>query len=63
MRRIFFPLFFLLIFISASAQPRRPGPPPPDPGQPIPISGIEYLVAAGALWGGRQLLKKKNQKP
>lgn len=33
----------------------QPGPPPPDPGEPVPLSGIELLLAAGALFGGKKL--------
>lgn len=51
-------LFSLVLMVSATAQP---GPPPPDAGQPVPVTGIEYLLAAGAFWGGRQFLKKKKQ--
>jgi hypothetical protein len=56
MRSLFFLCLFWLVSTSVGAQP---GPPPPDPGEPVPISGIEVLLGAGALLGGRQILKRK----
>lgn len=32
----------------------QPGNPPPDPGNPVPISGIEILLGLGALLGIRR---------
>lgn len=37
--------------------------PPPDPGEPLPISGIEVLLVGGALLGaGRKLVLRKLRK-
>lgn len=50
-------VFLLMISIQVLAQPGDPG------GNPtVPITGIEFLVASGALYGIRRLLGKKNQK-
>lgn len=56
MKKLFLIVFLVGLTVTLRAQP---GPPPPDPGEPVPISGIEILMGAGALLGGRQLLKRK----
>lgn len=53
-----------LLFISFStimAQPTQgdPGPPPDD--NPVPITGIEYLIAAGAAFGAKKIYDKKKK--
>jgi hypothetical protein len=38
--------------------------PPPPPGNPVPITGIEWLIGGGAILGVRQFLvsrKKENK--
>lgn len=52
-------LFFILIFTTTqvSAQPGDPGGGDPD----VPITGIEYLIGAGAFLGVRRLLKKNKR--
>jgi hypothetical protein len=52
-------LFFIVISIALIAQP---GPPPPDPGEPVPLSGMEYLLISGGILGVYRLLKKKFSK-
>ena len=47
-------ILMLLTVVSVSAQP---GPPPPDPSAPVPLTGIEFLVAGGALFGIRRLFR------
>jgi hypothetical protein len=56
MKKLSLLVFLVGLTATLSAQP---GPPPPDPGEPVPISGIEILMGAGALLGGRHLLKRK----
>jgi hypothetical protein len=51
--------FFIIGLSTLSAQP---GPPPPaDQDNPVPITGIEYLIAAGAAFGAKKLYDKKKQ--
>lgn len=40
-----------------------PGDPPIDPADPVPIGGIEYLLAAGGILGIRKWMhnRKKNK--
>jgi len=40
-----------------------PGDPGGDPDNPVPISGIELLVGAGALLGSMHFLKSRIRKP
>ena len=51
-----------LACLTAIGQPTPPGNPPPGPGAPVPISGIEWLLAAGALFGSGKLLVRKLNK-
>lgn len=55
-------IFFLLIFCCTSlamAQPGEPG----DPDEPVPITGIEILLAAGGFLGAKKIYdSKKNNK-
>ena len=37
----------------------QPGPPPTPPDNPVPITGIEYLIAAGAAFGAKKIYDKK----
>lgn len=43
---------------SLNAQPGDP-PAPPGEGNPVPISGIGYLLAAGAVFGIKKIYDKK----
>lgn len=49
-------LFVILAFVAHA----QPGPPPPDPGQPLPITGIEILLVGGAALGASRVLKRRN---
>lgn len=54
-------LIFVCMFGAlAFAQPG--GGPPPDPGQPLPITGLEILVGLGCLLGIKRIRdsRKKN---
>lgn len=48
-------LFFACLGIGTA----QPGDPPPPHGQPVPISGIELLIGAGALLGAGKLMTRK----
>jgi len=50
---------FLFTFILAEAQP--PGDPNVDPDNPVPLSGIEILLASGALLGARRFMQYKKK--
>lgn len=55
-------LIFSLSFIgfySLNAQPG--GGTPTDPDNPVPITGIEYLIAAGAAFGAKKIYDKKKK--
>jgi hypothetical protein len=49
--------FLLLSSWIVNAQPGG-GPPPPH-GEPVPLSGLEWLFVSGALLGVGRLLQKK----
>lgn len=41
----------------------QPGPPGGDPDEnPVPITGIEYLIAAGAAFGAKKIYDKRKSK-
>ncbi|MFT4739404.1 MAG: hypothetical protein ACI9XJ_000083 [Marivirga sp.] len=58
-RVLIFSLLVALCFGSAFAQP---GPPDPPVDNPVPITGIEYLIAAGAAFGAKKIYEKKKAK-
>lgn len=61
---IFFLCMVILCFWQMAVFGQPPGNPPGDPPDPdIPISGLEYLIGGGVLYGIRALLKarKKDQ--
>lgn len=47
-------LVLLLLVLAPLLLLAQPGPPPPDPGDPVPITGIEILLVAGGLLGFRK---------
>ncbi len=59
LRRQFFATSFILVgsVLSLSAQPGNPG------GNPVPITGIEYLIGMGGLFGARKIFKSMNKRP
>jgi len=57
--KLFFLVSFLLVSIVGYAQPGDPGG---DPDNPVPITGIEYLIAAGAAFGAKKLYDKRKSK-
>ena len=48
-------LFFLMLICCSSAVMAQPGDPGGDPDDPIPITGIEILIAAGGLFGAKKI--------
>jgi hypothetical protein len=60
LRRVVYFLFFIVILgvTVVNAQPGDPGGGDPD----VPITGIEYLIGAGALLGIRKFVKKNNNR-
>ena len=62
-RSIISSIFFsALIFFSVDCFAQPGGEPcPQEPCPPTPISGIEILIAGGAAFGIRKLIKAKNQ--
>jgi hypothetical protein len=53
-------LIFICFVVSlAVAQPG--GGPPPDPGEPLPITGIEILIGLGCLLGIKRLRDIRNK--
>ncbi len=52
-------LFTVLSIGSLKAQPGDPGG---DPDQPVPLTGIEWLLLAGAGLGAGKLISKRNSK-
>ncbi|MBK6264825.1 hypothetical protein JKA74_07235 [Marivirga sp. S37H4] len=40
----------------------QPGPPPPPDENPVPITGIEFLIAAGAAFGAKKVYDKRKAK-
>lgn len=55
-----FTIMGLLLFFNVYAQPGPPGN-PNDPN-PVPITGIEYLIAAGAAFGAKKVYDKRKKK-
>lgn len=54
-------LVIILFFIPFTGIKAQPGDPGDDPGNPVPISGIEILIALGALFGAKKVydIRKK----
>jgi len=50
-------IFFVTLRTMAAAQPGNP-----QSSQPVPISGVEALIAGGMTLGARQLLKQRAKK-
>lgn len=48
-------LFFLMLFSTSTYIFAQPGP-PPDPD--VPITGIEWLLVTGGIFGARKIYKR-----
>lgn len=58
--RISFVVVLLLISTFSWAQP-QPQNPSGDPDEPVPITGVEYLLLAGGAFGIQRIIKGKNK--
>lgn len=55
-------IFILIGLSSVKGQPGGGDGTPSDPGDnPVPITGIEYLIAAGAAFGAKKLYDKRKK--
>jgi hypothetical protein len=56
--------FLLLLSLNSWAQvcPGCPELPPPDPGAPVPLTGFEYLIVAGGIFGISKIWKSLKTK-
>ncbi len=69
MRHLITLVLFTVLFVASfhsEAQPGggpglcgTPGNPPCGPGAPVPITGIEILIGAGALLGARRMIANR----
>lgn len=51
----YFVLIVVLVILGGTAW-AQPGSPPPDPGDPVPFTGLEWLIGSGLLLGvGKRL--------
>jgi hypothetical protein len=55
----------ILLLVCSLAFSQPGDPPPPDPpipdDNPVPITGIEYLIISGGILGGYKLFKSKKE--
>lgn len=49
----------VVLVLGLSSVNAQPGPPDPPDDNPVPITGIGYLIAAGAAFGAKKLYDKK----
>lgn len=70
-RKIGIIIFFVLLVLVQGSSFGQPGPPcgtPPcggpggNPGPPVPLGGIELLIAAGAAFGAKRWFDKNKKK-
>lgn len=50
-------VIFICLPLLAQAQPGDPDP----PGDPVPFTGIEWLIAAGGALGGYSIFRKNRK--
>lgn len=57
-------LIITILFVLSGISYAQPGGPGggSDPDNPVPITGIEYLLAAGAAFGAKKLYDKRKSK-
>ncbi|HYF67680.1 MAG TPA: hypothetical protein VD884_06070 [Ohtaekwangia sp.] len=61
--RTFIITLFLLMSVELVAQPGNPDcPEPPCQGDDVPITGIELLIGAGAIWGAKKYADSRKQR-
>jgi hypothetical protein len=61
MRKSFALVLILTCMVVSLAVAQPGGGPPPDPGQPLPITGIEILLGIGCLLGIKRLRDSRNK--
>jgi hypothetical protein len=59
LKRLFFSLILVGSFVIAIAQPGGGGD--PGGGQPVPLGGIELLLAAGAALGVKRIVSRNKK--
>lgn len=57
MRKLF--LVLSIVFIGSLTLSAQPGNPNVDPDQPVPITGIEWLIGGGCAIGLKKFLSSK----
>ena len=60
--KLAFILIMSLFYTTSEAQPGGCGAfplPPCGPGEPVPITGIEILIGAGALLGAKRMIARR----
>ena len=64
-------ILFIIIFVAISAPVSSQVDPPPDSGfpatpptlpPPVPLTGVEYLIAAGAAFGVKKYLEARKRR-
>lgn len=54
-------MLFSCLYLDLWAQGNIPPPPPQNPPPPVPITGIEYLLVGGGIYGIYRFSKKRNK--
>lgn len=60
-RSIKYTLILMTLSCVSLAQPGPPGDPSEDPDNPVPITGIEILLASGAALGLKRMYDAKKK--
>lgn len=64
LKNVFKIILVTILFLNANILMSQPGFPGDgeDPDRPVPITGIEYLIAAGAAFGAKKVYDKRKKK-
>jgi hypothetical protein len=54
--------YLITLVVNISVASAQPGPPDPPDDNQVPITGIEYLIAAGAAFGAKKIYDKRKSK-
>jgi hypothetical protein len=49
----------ILVLLGPSVIGQPQNPPPPDPDTPVPLTGTEFLLAAGVGYGIKKMLDRR----
>ena len=60
-KNIYLLLFTVVLLTQTGVLFAQPGDPGGNPDTPIPITGVEYLIGGGVLYGVRSLLKARKK--